>query len=77
MHIRYTYAPTQPRPGKVIAGAALDVFAVEPLPKESELWDCDNMLMVGAVLMVVVQMVGVVMQCGDGGRGDDGECDGT
>lgn len=29
----------------IIAGAALDVFAVEPLPKESELWDLENVLM--------------------------------
>jgi phosphoglycerate dehydrogenase-like enzyme len=30
---------------KVIAGAGLDVFDVEPLPKESELWNLDNVLM--------------------------------
>jgi phosphoglycerate dehydrogenase-like enzyme len=28
----------------VIAGAGLDVFAQEPLPPESELWDLDNVL---------------------------------
>ena len=28
-----------------IAGAALDVFCVEPLPKESKFWDLDNVLL--------------------------------
>ena len=28
-----------------IAGAALDVFKVEPLPQESRLWDCENLLL--------------------------------
>jgi len=26
-------------------GAALDVFAVEPLPQESGLWGCDNLIL--------------------------------
>lgn len=30
---------------KTIAGAVLDVYEVEPLTKESELWDIDNLLM--------------------------------
>ena len=29
---------------KVIAGAGLDVFRIEPLPLDSELWDLDNVL---------------------------------
>ena len=29
---------------KMIAGAVLDVFKYEPLSKESELWECDNVL---------------------------------
>jgi len=29
---------------KQIAGAALDVFAVEPLPQDSALWSCENLL---------------------------------
>jgi len=29
----------------VIAGAGLDVFAVEPLPQDSELWDMENVVM--------------------------------
>uniref|UniRef100_A0A7S2WCK5 D-isomer specific 2-hydroxyacid dehydrogenase NAD-binding domain-containing protein n=1 Tax=Rhizochromulina marina TaxID=1034831 RepID=A0A7S2WCK5_9STRA len=31
--------------GKKIHGAALDVFATEPLPVESGLWDCENLLL--------------------------------
>lgn len=30
---------------KKIHGAAMDVFATEPLPKESGLWDCENLLL--------------------------------
>jgi len=30
---------------KRIKGAALDVFAIEPLPQESEMWNLDNVLM--------------------------------
>ena len=30
---------------EIIAGAVLDVFKVEPLVKESKLWDCKNVLM--------------------------------
>jgi len=30
---------------KSILGAACDVFAVEPLPEESGLWDCDNVIL--------------------------------
>ena len=29
---------------KVIAGAGLDIFRIEPLPLDSELWDLDNVL---------------------------------
>ena len=29
---------------KVIAGAGLDVFRIEPLPLDSELWELDNVL---------------------------------
>ena len=28
-----------------LAGAALDVFCVEPLPKESKIWDMENVLL--------------------------------
>merc|ERR1711871_112561 len=30
---------------KAILGAACDVFAVEPLPQESGLWDCENLVL--------------------------------
>ena len=45
-----------------IAGAACDVFATEPLPKESPLWDCDNLLLTAHNADLTADYFGLAIQ---------------